>query len=72
MWEGFGGVIRCGGKRMGRHPTKVKETPEVVVFIPHTPGMGGKEMGEGSWCEGRWHWRHARGREGKERPEPIR
>ena len=45
MWEGFGGVIRCGGKRMGRHPTKVKETLEVVVFIPHTPGRGGRDGG---------------------------
>ena len=39
MWEGFGGVTSSGGKRVGRHPKeKVKETPEVVVFIPHTPG----------------------------------
>ena len=39
MCEGFGGVIRCGGQIVGRHPKmKVKETTDIVVFIPHTPG----------------------------------
>ena len=38
MCEGFGGVIRCGGQIVGRHPKmKVKETTDIVVFIPHTP-----------------------------------